>query len=905
MNGKKFCFIFCTNNRQLEEECMYYIQRLTIPKGYEIEIQPIYGAKSMCEGYNRGMKNSDAKYKIYLHQDTFIVDIKYLFHLLEIFQNDEIGMIGMVGSRYLPKTLEMWDGSRVGKVESHLSYYYNSWYGHDDGRESYTEVQCVDGFMMATQYDLPWREDLFHAWHFYDISQSFEFRRKGYKVVVPYMEKAWCFHYSELMNLTKYDSEKEVFRKEYENNLQKKGDVIVIYWGVGESGKYNAELYELALYWKSEGRRVIIYDIERFLNMTEHEIISEIEDIYGKYHVLFSVGTYDTYNKLGILKYYKDEICVVYHDNKPFLDYKILIEYPENYIYCSSNVNHVNFVKNYYPNIKKIIQIPNMSTYDDYDWNNEEYHTWDVLWQADYVDADILFEKYLQQFEDGLKEIVIQLRNTMIEDFLLSLEQAIHIVLEKNHVQMSKEEYRDLCVAFSMVEDNVKQKYIEKLADYLVENEISVHIVGNGWEEYPNIGKGNLHICASSNDIRFYGLKSNIIINSSVLMGERYYDNLIRSYQCGAISVTEDLGEKKNILTDKEAVFINPNKLDGLSNQMKQILKDHQTCREMNRRGKKRVKEYFTIKKIADGIEEAMRTYNYLKLEDRIQGKKGEIICWGSRLEQNNNGKKLLYKYINSEDEKIIENIRSMLQTYQLSAYNEKFIYPYIIPKANSIYYDSKKQMRYVLFQDKRMYYPRKMEEQEISSVYRMCCLEQDPHSPHYYYKTGYEVKDGDIVIEAGVAEGNFALSIIDKVSKIYLVECEEKWVEALKCTFEPYKDKVVIVSKYLSDSDEDGNITIDTLLDGQEVNFIKMDIEGAELSALKGARETFARSKQLRCAICTYHRHGDEENIRQYLEENGMFCENSEGYMFFNQYDKEGEEPEFRRGLMFGKKEK
>ena len=181
--------------------------------------------------------------------------------------------------------------------------------------------------------------------------------------------------------------------------------------------------------------------------------------------------------------------------------------------------------------------------------------------------------------------------------------------------------------------------------------------------------------------------------------------------------------------------------------------------------------------------------------------------------------------------------------------------------------------------------------------------MEQDPYSPHYYNKTGYEVREGDVVLEAGVAEGNFALSIIDKVSKVYLIECEPAWIEALQYTFAPYKDKVEIVSKYLSDSDENGNITIDSLLQGEKLNFIKMDIEGAELSALKGAKETVAKSDDLRCAICTYHRHGDEENIRNFLEENDMVCETSDRYMFFNNYDEEETEPEFRRGLIYGRK--
>ena len=68
---------------------------------------------------------------------------------------------------------------------------------------------------MATQHDVPWREDLFQKWDFYDVSQSMEFRRRGYQVVVPYMEKPWCIHDDGILNLEHYYGEMDIFREEY------------------------------------------------------------------------------------------------------------------------------------------------------------------------------------------------------------------------------------------------------------------------------------------------------------------------------------------------------------------------------------------------------------------------------------------------------------------------------------------------------------------------------------------------------------------------------------------------------------------------------------------------------------------------------------------------------------------
>jgi 16S rRNA A1518/A1519 N6-dimethyltransferase RsmA/KsgA/DIM1 with predicted DNA glycosylase/AP lyase activity len=48
-------------------------------------------------------------------------------------------------------------------------------------------------------------------------------------------------------------------------------------------------------------------------------------------------------------------------------------------------------------------------------------------------------------------------------------------------------------------------------------------------------------------------------------------------------------------------------------------------------------------------------------------------------------------------------------------------------------------------------------------------------------------VAEGDVVVDAGAAEGNFALSVIDKASKVYIIEGDAGWCEALRQTFLPY----------------------------------------------------------------------------------------------------------------------
>lgn len=222
VNSKKICFISCVNDEKSYEKARAYIDRLKIPKGFQVEILPMRQGKSMASAYNKAMHLTDAKYKIYLHQDVYIIHKNFILDIVRVFQeNPAIGIAGMAGAKYLPSDGMWWNNNQVllGTVyDNHLKKMRE--YRYQGNEAAYTEAAALDGLLLATQYDISWREDVFSGWCFYNISQVIEFQRRKYKVVVLGQKTPWCIHACGIKTMYNYDMEWARFLAEYKNDMK-------------------------------------------------------------------------------------------------------------------------------------------------------------------------------------------------------------------------------------------------------------------------------------------------------------------------------------------------------------------------------------------------------------------------------------------------------------------------------------------------------------------------------------------------------------------------------------------------------------------------------------------------------------------------------------------------------------
>lgn len=249
----------------------------------------------------------------------------------------------------------------------------------------------------------------------------------------------------------------------------------------------------------------------------------------------------------------------------------------------------------------------------------------------------------------------------------------------------------------------------------------------------------------------------------------------------------------------------------------------------------------------------------------------------------------------------VLEETNYMLTRGKCETFPYEWTEEYSNYKKEIVSYDKQKKMYYVDCDGKKMYFPRTYKKDDVARYFCSMKLEQDRRSPHNYFNLDTENLEDKTFVDVGAAEGFISLLVVDKVKKIILLERSEEWKKALAATFEPYKEKVVIISKYAGERNEGEIIRIDSiseLNDSKEIA-VKMDVEGMEMDVLKGTEKLFPEQVES-LFVCTYHKHNDEKVIKDYLESQSFSVSFSNGYMCMCNKGI----PDFRRGVLRARKQ-
>ena len=193
---------------------------------------------------------------------------------------------------------------------------------------------------------------------------------------------------------------------------------------------------------------------------------------------------------------------------------------------------------------------------------------------------------------------------------------------------------------------------------------------------------------------------------------------------------------------------------------------------------------------------------------------------------------------------------------------------------------------------DTQFYWPAELGHKGLGTLYKEIFLPPEDN-PHAYEVGPVRIQPDDWVIDAGACEGYFTWFALQRKANVLAIEPVPRLAQALRRTYaqEINAGQVKILEAALSDApgelaldipvgrldqaqlSEKGQIkvpvyTLDKILADQiipRVDFIKMDIEGAEVATILGASEVL-KAEQPKLSLAVYHEEPNARIIKNHI---------------------------------------
>lgn len=180
---EKIAVIVNSHTEKGTELCLASVCELEVPENCDIDVSVVRDGEiyKSIDGIGQAMVAAD--YRVFLDDTTVIVDKEVLCKAVSIFRREKkVGLLGVTGAKVL-----LTDGLSATSPKR-LGCYYDETADRvvkgTISAEDFEECLTVDGFLLVSKVDIPWREDLFSDTEFLASSACIELKRLGYKVGV-------------------------------------------------------------------------------------------------------------------------------------------------------------------------------------------------------------------------------------------------------------------------------------------------------------------------------------------------------------------------------------------------------------------------------------------------------------------------------------------------------------------------------------------------------------------------------------------------------------------------------------------------------------------------------------------------------------------------------------------------
>ncbi|MBE5961337.1 MAG: glycosyltransferase family 1 protein [Lachnospiraceae bacterium] len=267
----------------------------------------------------------------------------------------------------------------------------------------------------------------------------------------------------------------------------------------------------------------------------------------------------------------------------PFYYYDHLLKKPSRYIQCCIDHFHCTYMRRFYPDITPMPFLPLAGTPQEDPLLPFKDRPIDVLFTGNYTPPST-FDSYITRLGDDYALFY----RAIIDDLLINPHQNIDTVMEHHIIkelgEISAEDKKKCMRNMIFIDLYVRFFYRGKVIRTLIDNGITVHVFGSGWDKLECSHPENLilgGLVDSAECIRQMR-RSKLSLNIMPWFKDGAHDRVFNSMLHGALCVTDPSAYLSAEFTDhKEAIFYTLTDLDSLPSQITALLHNASLCTQI------------------------------------------------------------------------------------------------------------------------------------------------------------------------------------------------------------------------------------------------------------------------------------------------------------------------------------
>ncbi len=265
-------------------------------------------------------------------------------------------------------------------------------------------------------------------------------------------------------------------------------------------------------------------------------------------------GLWKLWNQLGAL------VVNILMDPPFHMDLRPYMESPcmEQYLLLCPDGNHVEYVKQYFPQVKHVEFMPHGGTPVEgkpIPWKEKRL---DLLFSGTYTRPEAFLDAMRQTMKPEEFKLYTDMGIGLLQNSGQSVEQAASEVLLSNSIPLTPGRIDQTIAGMSLLDGWVRMVMRERVVTALVEGGVDIHVLGDGWQNCPCAESPRLHILSKERiplaDTLAWMENARINLNVMPWFKEGSHDRVFNSMLRGSVALTDPSGFFRKYFKDRESI---------------------------------------------------------------------------------------------------------------------------------------------------------------------------------------------------------------------------------------------------------------------------------------------------------------------------------------------------------------